>query len=147
MTRSVDWSARAVVDAVVRAIVDNNSSGFVSFMMKSLYLKMVMNGEVNRVFITYRDRLTRFGFHYLETMFNEQGVEIIVVKQKIEDSSVERELMTDMMSLIASFSGKLYGMRSKGERSRKIEHYLELIDRAKQEVELVDGLKLEDLME
>lgn len=110
-------------------------------------LKMVMNGEVNRVFITYRDRLTRFGFHYLETMFNEQGVEIIVVKQKIEDSSVEQELMTDMMSLIASFSGKLYGMRSKGERSRKIEHYLELIDRAKQEVELVDGLKLEDLVE
>jgi len=82
-------------------------------------LKMVMNGEVNRVFITYRDRLTRFGFHYLETMFNEQGVEIIVVKQKIEDSSVEQELMNDMMSLIASFSGKLYGMRSKSERSRK----------------------------
>ena len=29
-----------------------------------------MNDEVNRVFVTYRDRLTRFGFHYLETMFN-----------------------------------------------------------------------------
>ena len=82
-------------------------------------LKMVMNGEVNRVFITYRDRLTRFGFHYLETMFNEQGVEIIVVKQKIEDGSVEQELMNDMMSLITSFSGKLYGMRFKGKRGRK----------------------------
>ena len=46
-------------------------------------------------------------------MFNERGVEIIVVKQKIEDSSVELELMNDMLSLITSFSGKLYGMRSK----------------------------------
>lgn len=45
-------------------------------------LTMVMNDEVNRVFITYRDRLTRFGFHYLETMFNLKGVEIVIVKQK-----------------------------------------------------------------
>ena len=120
-------------------------------------LKMVMNGEVNRVFITYRDRLTRFGFHYLETMFNEQGVEIIVVKQRTEDSSVEQELMNDMMSLIASFSGKLYDMRSKGKHGRSkemgkitdnqrmLEGFESLID--KERVEFVDGLKLEDLME
>ena len=108
-----------------------------------------MNGEVNRVFITHRDRLTRFGFHYLETMFNEQGVEIIVVKQKTEDSSVEQELMTDMMSLIASFSGKLYGVRSKGKRGRQkemekitdnqrmLEDLKSLTDKA--QIELVDG--------
>ena len=64
-------------------------------------LKMVMNDEVNRVFVTYRDRLTRFGFNYLETM------------------SVEQEFMNDMMSLIASFSGKLYDMRSKGKQENK----------------------------
>jgi IS element ISTsi1 orfA, putative resolvase len=81
-------------------------------------LKMVMNNEVNRVFITYRDRLTRFGFHYLETMFNLKGVEIIIVKQQTEVVSVEQELMNDMMSLIASFSGKLYGMRSKQNRKK-----------------------------
>ena len=120
-------------------------------------LKMVMNGDVNRVFITYRDRLTRFGFHYLETMFNEQGVEIIVVRQKTEDSSVEQELMTDMSSLITSFSGKLYGMRSKGKRGRKKgmgkimdnQRMPEELERLtdKERVELADGLKLEDLME
>lgn len=82
-------------------------------------LKMVMNDEVNRVFVTYRDRLTRFGFNYLETMFNAKGVEIIIVKQHTEEISVEQELMNDMMSLIASFSGKLYGMRSKGKRAKK----------------------------
>lgn len=81
-------------------------------------LTMVMNDEVNRVFITYRDRLTRFGFHYLETMFNLKGVEIVIVKQKTEVMTVEQELMNDMMSLIASFSGKLYGMRSKQNRKK-----------------------------
>lgn len=43
-------------------------------------LQMVMNDEVNRVFITNHDRLTRFGFNYLETMFNAKGVEIVVNK-------------------------------------------------------------------
>lgn len=32
--------------------------------------------------------------------------------------TVEQELMNDMMSLIASFSGKLYGMRSKQNRKK-----------------------------
>lgn len=47
-------------------------------------LKMVMNDEVNRVFITCRDRLTRLGFNYIETMFNLKGVEIVIVKQQTE---------------------------------------------------------------
>lgn len=76
-------------------------------------LRMVMNDEVNRVFVTYRDRLTRFGFNYLETIFNKKNVKIIVTQQKCEEKSVEQELVDDMMSLIASFSGKLYGLRSK----------------------------------
>lgn len=76
-------------------------------------IRMVENNEVNRVFVTYRDRLTRFGFHYLESMFKAHGVEIIVVKDKDKEKSVQEELVEDMMALIASFSGKLYGMRSK----------------------------------
>lgn len=82
-------------------------------------IKMVMNDEVNRVFVTYRDRLTRFGFNYLETIFNLKGVKIVVVKQQTEIKSVEHELMNDMMSLIASFSGKLYGMRTKQNRKKE----------------------------
>lgn len=74
---------------------------------------MVENNEVNRVFVTYRDRLTRFGFHYLESMFKAHGVEIVVVKDKDKEKSVQEELVEDMMALITSFSGKLYGMRSK----------------------------------
>lgn len=60
--------------------------------------------------------LERFGYHYLETTFLAHGVEIVVVKDVNLNKSVQEELVKDMMSLIASFSGKLYGMRS-----RKIE--------------------------
>lgn len=79
-------------------------------------LKMVANNEVRNVYITYKDRLTRFGYHYLETMFLAHNVNIIVVKDENADKSVQEELVEDMMSLIASFSGKLYGMRSRNSK-------------------------------
>jgi predicted site-specific integrase-resolvase len=83
-------------------------------------IQMVMNDEVNRVFVTYKDRLTRFGFHYLKTVFNAKNVKIINIKQLSEKNSVEQELMEDMMSLIASFSGKLYGLCSKNKCQNNI---------------------------
>ena len=76
-------------------------------------IDLVCDDQVRNVYITYKDRLTRFGFNYLEEMFKKHDVKIIVVKDKKEEKDVKEELVEDMMSLIASFSGKLYGMRSK----------------------------------
>ena len=76
-------------------------------------LRMVLNNEVSRIFITYEDRLTRFGFEYLRTMCEMHETKIIVVKDVDVKKSIEQELMEDIMSLMDSFSGKLYGMRSK----------------------------------
>ncbi len=82
-------------------------------------LKMVSNGEVRNVYITYRDRLTRFGFNYLQTMFNACGTNIVIVRDANSEKSVQEELVEDMMSLIASFSGKLYGMRSRKSKQER----------------------------
>ena len=81
-------------------------------------INMVLDGKVSRVFVTYKDRLTRFGFHYLESMFTHEGVPIIVVRDEEHEKSVNEELVEDIMSLIASFSGKLYGLRS-GKNKKK----------------------------
>ena len=107
-------------------------------------LKMVMGDEVSRIFITYRDRLTRFGFHYIETMCREKGVEIVIMNQKTEKLSVEQELTEDLMALTVSFSGKLYGLRSKNHHLSKIN------DDSKQVImstKLVDELILSDVMD
>ena len=79
-------------------------------------IRMVLQGEVSRVFVTYRDRLTRFGYHYLETICKECQVELHIMSDEISDKSVQEELVEDMMALIASFSGNLYGMRSKAKK-------------------------------
>ena len=107
-------------------------------------LKMVMNDEVNRIFVTYKDRLTRFGFHYIETMCQEKGVEIVVMNQKTEKLSVEQELTEDLTTLVNSFSKKLYDLQSKN-------HHLSKIDNKSKQIvtstKLVDNVTLNDIME
>jgi len=78
--------------------------------LKQLF-KLVENGEVTRVIITYKDRLTRFGFKYLEQYFNSHGVEIEVIFDD-EEKTPEKELVEDLLSVVTSFAGKLYGARS-----------------------------------
>ncbi len=79
--------------------------------LKQLF-KLVEGGEVGKVVITYRDRLTRFGFKYLEQYFNSHGVEIEV----IFDDESEKELVEDLLAIVTSFAGKLYGMRSQKKK-------------------------------
>jgi len=79
-------------------------------------LSMILKGEVNRLFINYKDRLTRFGFHYIETICSELNVEIHIAADNTKSRSAQEEMVDDMMALIASFSGKLYGMRGKAKK-------------------------------
>ena len=71
-----------------------------------------------KVYVTNKDRLTRFGFTYLVELLDAYGAEVVVL-----DSSETREphavLMEDFMSLLASFSGKFYRLRG-WEQQRKL---------------------------
>ncbi len=78
--------------------------------LKQLF-KLIESGEVGKVVIAYRDRLTRFGFKYLEQYFNSHGVEIEVIFDD-EDKTPEKELVEDLLAIVTSFARKLYGMRS-----------------------------------
>jgi putative resolvase len=74
-------------------------------------LKLVCEDKVGEVAITYEDRLTRFGQEYLETLFACFDVTLTVMEPG-EEKTPEQELTGDLLALIASFSGRLYGMRS-----------------------------------
>ena len=76
-------------------------------------------GKFTVVRVTYADRLTRFGLEYLEAYFTLCDVELEILEDKRFKSSHE-ELVDDLLSLIASFSGKFYKMRSV-ENKRKVE--------------------------
>lgn len=76
-------------------------------------IDLILRDKVSRVFINYKDRLTRFGFNYLKQLCDFKNVEIIVVSDDLNDKSMQEELAEDIIAIIHSFSGKLYGMRHK----------------------------------
>ncbi|MCD6209486.1 MAG: IS607 family transposase [Methanophagales archaeon] len=77
--------------------------------LKKLF-ELVKNREIEKVLITYRDRLTRFGYELMEEFFKSYGVDIVCLYK--QSKTPHEELMEDLISIVTSFAGKLYGMRS-----------------------------------
>jgi excisionase family DNA binding protein len=69
------------------------------------------------ILINYKDRLTRFGYKYLEKYLSEFNVKIICVN-KLDDKNPESELVEDLVAIVHCFSGKLYRMR-RTEKEKK----------------------------
>ena len=88
-------------------------------------MELAQNKKISKVYITYKDRLTRFGFNYLELYFKSHNVDIVVLNDSENDKSSQQELIDDLMSIIASFSGKLYGLRS--GKNKKVEEEIKKI--------------------
>lgn len=76
-------------------------------------IKLVQEDKISRIFINYKDRLTRFGFNYLKMICDFHKTEIVIVSTETDDKSISEELAEDIVSIIHSFSGKLYGLRRK----------------------------------
>ena len=74
-------------------------------------LDLARDSEINEIRITTQDRLTRFGYKYLERYLNEHGVTITVLEGEIEKQP-EMELVDDFMTLISSFSSRYYHIRN-----------------------------------
>ena len=75
----------------------------------------VVNKQVDMIVVTYRDRLTRFGFEYLEFFFKQYGVRIEVVFGEGPKDAYQ-ELVEDLVEVITSFAGELYGMKSRKKK-------------------------------
>jgi len=88
-------------------------------------LDYVTNRQVDVVVVAYRDRLTRFGFEYLEYLFRQYGVRVeAVLGDEPKDS--RQELVEDLIEIVDSFAGRLYGLRSRRKRML-VEGFKELL--------------------
>ena len=80
-------------------------------------LTMAEKGVIDFVLIEYKDRLARFGYHYLERFLESHGVALLVKEDDV-DTSAEEELVEDMLKIVTVLSACLYGKRG-GRRVRK----------------------------
>ena len=72
-------------------------------------LQDVEDKKIAKIFITYKDRFTRFGFDWFEDFCQRHGTEIVVLNNP--DTSPDQELVEDLMSVIHVFSCRLDGLR------------------------------------
>lgn len=74
-----------------------------------LLLNQIPKGEIEKIYITYKDRFVRFGFDWFERFCNHYNCKIIVINNP--DTSPQKELVDDLISIIHVFSCRIYGLR------------------------------------
>jgi len=67
--------------------------------------------------VEHKDRLTRFGFNYINTLFNYMNKKIEVVNNVDND---KEDLIQDFTSVITSFCARIYGLRRSRRRTEKL---------------------------
>lgn len=75
-------------------------------------LEKLLNGKIERLVITHKDRLLRFGAELIFSVCEMKGVEVVIIN-KGEETSFEEDLAKDVLEIITVFSARLYGSRSK----------------------------------
>lgn len=71
-------------------------------------LALLDDQGIGLIVVEHKDRLTRFGFRYLDTLLKTQGRAIEVVNQA--ENGTE-DLLADLTAIVYSFCARLYGQR------------------------------------
>lgn len=107
-----------VVDKIIKEV----GSGLNDERKKLIEL-LLSDEPIARIIVEHKDRLTRFGFNYLEILAKKQGFEIIVVNPTVTD---QEDLMQDFTSIITSFCDQLYSRR---RAKRKTEDIIQILQK------------------
>jgi putative resolvase len=73
---------------------------------------LILDDRVERLIITHKDRLLRFGSELIFTLCEQMGTQVIILNPR-EDATFEEDLATDVLEIITVFSARLYGSRSR----------------------------------
>jgi excisionase family DNA binding protein len=74
-------------------------------------IKLLCSNQIDRLVITHKDRLLRFGSELIFALCEIFGCEVIIIN-KSSESTFEEDLAQDVLEIITVFSARLYGSRS-----------------------------------
>jgi putative resolvase len=80
-------------------------------------IKLITSYQVERLVLTHKDRLLRFGSDLIFTLCEQFGTEVVIINRS-DDSTFEEDLASDVLEIITVFSARLYGSRS--HKNKKI---------------------------
>lgn len=79
--------------------------------------KILERNDFEFLVVENKDRLTRYGYKYIELFLKSKGITILVLNETKTDQD---ELMIDLVSVITSFCARLYGKRRSLNKKEKI---------------------------
>lgn len=80
-------------------------------------VKLLADGRVSKLVVEHKDRLTRFGFHYIEILCKHISCELVVINNE-EDQ--QKDLVEDFVSVITAFCARIYGQRRSKRATEKL---------------------------
>lgn len=107
----------------IHGIYSEVASG-ISFEKRKEFFNMlddIIKGRVEKIVITYKDRLSRVGFDLFHYLFKKYNCEIVVVSEVSNEKLDSQEIFEEIVSLLHCYSMKLYSKR----RVQKIKDALE----------------------
>ncbi len=90
----------------------------ISFKNRREFLKMlslILDGKVERIIITHKDRISRVGYELFEYLFKNYATKIEVISDEANQKTDEEELFEEIVSLLNCFSIRRYS-HSRAER-------------------------------
>ena len=84
---------------------------------RPLLEKVLSQDDWTILLAEHTDRVARFGLNYLNVLLKKQGKQIEIINQVLED---KEDLMEDFVSIITSFTARLYGLRRNRRRTEKL---------------------------
>jgi putative resolvase len=84
--------------------------------------KILDDDSITHIIVENKDRLTRFGFNYIDLFLKKRGVELIVCNRSDEK---DVDLMQDFVSIITSMAARVYGARRFANKRQRIIDILE----------------------
>lgn len=86
-------------------------------------IQNIKENKISNIYISFKDRLTRFGFNYFKNIFAMYNTNIIVLDEQEEtNKDFQQELVEDLISIVHHYSTKLYSNRRK--KMKEIENLL-----------------------
>jgi putative resolvase len=82
------------------------------------FLALLADPKIGQIVVEHKDRASRFGVAYIQTLLAMQGRELVMVNTA---DTAEDDLMGDFVAIVTSFCARLYGRR---RAKRKTEQML-----------------------
>jgi predicted site-specific integrase-resolvase len=86
------------------------------------FLSLLEDPAISKIVVEHKDRASRFGVRYIESLLRIQGRQLEVVNQS--EKSTE-DLLADLTSIIYSFCARLYGQRRAKRKTERIVEQLQ----------------------